>query len=252
MAESTPTASDSDWPSFSAWALDSQYDVATKASPDSEWIDSWIIFQIVAELLKHQDLLNTQLTPAGNYSVKLSDNAGVYKWSIKDSDGTDVFSVDSNGVVTMTGGIIGVPRILDPQEMGTPSANPAVLDELNNASAMKFIDGATRSIIVNHEIQDASTDIELVWCTSATSGNVRWQIDYRSTADGDAMNGAWTTVNATDAAGPYAYSQVTTVISLTSLTVGKTLMMKISRLGGNVLDTINQDMYLMLARMIPV
>ncbi len=252
MAELTPTAADAEYPSLTAWALDNAYDVGTRGSPNAEWWDSWAAFQTIAELLEHQDQLNTQLTPAGNYSVALADNAGVYSWAVKDSDGATVFKVDSNGVVTIAGGIIGVPRILDPQEMGTPSSNPAVLDELNNASAMKFIDAATRSIIINHEVQDASTDIELVWCTSATSGNVRFQLDYRTTSDGDAMNGAWTTTNATDAAGPYAYSQVTTVISLTGLTVGDTLMMKVGRLGGNVLDTIGQDMYLMLARMIPV
>lgn len=252
MSIKSPTIDTADFPDFVGFDADDQYDVGVKASPNPDYWDSFKDVQIESELLAHQAQLASELTPASSYYVKLPSNDGSHVWGVKDSDGIVVAKIDSNGVLTLLGGAVGVPTTYGPEAMGTPATDPAVLDELNEAAALNFADAATRSVIINGYVHDTSVDVELVWCTPAASGNAKWQVEYRTTADGDAMNGAWSTATETDAAGPYAYSQVTTAVTLSSLAVGETLMLKISRLGDDAADTLNDAAYLMLVRLVPV
>ena len=133
----------------------------------------------------------------------------------------------------------GAAQLFSPELMGTPAANPAVISELSNGVAiMTFVDASTTSVLLNAQVLAASTDVIIVWSATPTSGDVVWQAEYLETADNADMDAAFASATTTDAVSAVADGQVKTTISLTGLTVGNTLLLKISRLGGDGSDTL--------------
>lgn len=138
----------------------------------------------------------------------------------------------------------GGAQQFSPELMGTPATDAAILDELNEAAVMAFVDAGDRAIILNAEVLDADTDVVIFWCGSPTSGAARWSVEYRETDDDDAMDAAWETPEAvTSTVSGVSYGQVTATVSLSGLTVGNTLMLKISRLPGHAGDTLGATAY---------
>lgn len=136
----------------------------------------------------------------------------------------------------------GAAQLFAPELMGTPGSNPAVISELVNGMAiMTFVDAATTSILVNAQVLSTSTDVIIVWSATPTTGNVRWKVAWLDTDDDDDMAvipGPGNTVYATAAVSAVADGQVKTTLSMTGLTVGNTLLLKIDRLGADALDTL--------------
>lgn len=192
MASDTPSVAKADYPSFTGYAYDDQWDQGTKVAPNEDYVDAWWLSQVQSELLAHQQLLQA-----------------------------------------------GAAQLFSPELMGTPGADPAVISELSNGIAiMTFVNAATTSILLNAQVLAASTDIIIVWSATPTSGNVVWEAAYLETADDEDMDAAMATEETTDAVSAVADGQVKTTVSLTGLTVGNTLMLKISRLGGDGSDTL--------------
>ncbi len=134
----------------------------------------------------------------------------------------------------------GAAQLFSPELMGTPGSNPAVLSELatSGAAIMTFVDAATSSILINAQVLAAAMDVIIVWSATPTTGNVVWQASYLETADDGDMDVAMASEDATDAVSAVEDGQVKTTVSLTGLTIGNTLMLKISRLGGDGSDSL--------------
>lgn len=192
MATDTPSVAKADYPSFSGYPFDDQWDQGTKGSPNEDYVDAWLLSQMQSEILAHQQLLQA-----------------------------------------------GAAQLFSPELMGTPAANPAVISEMaSGPSIMTFVDAATRSVLINAQVLAATTDVIVVWYATPTTGNVVWRASYLQTADDASMIAALTDVDVTDAASAVANGQVKTTIPITGLTVGNSLLLKISRIGGNVSDTL--------------
>ena len=134
----------------------------------------------------------------------------------------------------------GAAQLFSPELMGTPAANPAVLSELGTSGAaiMTFVDAATSSILINAQVLAAAMDVIVVWSATPTTGNVVWQAAYLETANDADMDAAMATAQTVDAVSAVADGQVKTTVSLTGLTVGNTLLLKIARLGADGSDSL--------------
>ncbi len=134
----------------------------------------------------------------------------------------------------------GAAQLFSPELMGTPGANPAVLSEFatSGASIMTFVDAATSSILINAQVLAAAMDVIIVWSATPITGNVVWQAAYLETADDADMDVAMATEQTIDAVSGSADGQVKTTVSLTGLTIGNTLMLKVSRLGADGSDSL--------------
>lgn len=203
MSILSPSAGASDYPNFTGYDSDNRYDVGSKVSPEAEYFDAWLIFQIQCELLKFQSIL------------------------------------ESNRI-----------QFLTPEAIGTPKTDPAELDELQEAPVLKFVDAATKAIIFNTTLDaEGDVNVQLVWCSPATSGVCRWQVEYRVTDENDPMNAVWETPENVDSTvSAVAYGDVRANWSKSGLTAGGTLMMKISRLGAHGSDTLADTAYLALIK----
>ena len=133
----------------------------------------------------------------------------------------------------------GAAQLFSPELMGTPAANAAVLSEMASGPAiMTFIDAATSSVMVNAQVLAAAMDVIIVWYATPITGNAVWRASYLETADDADMTAALADVDVTDAASGVANGQVKTTVPITGLTVGNSLLLKISRIGGDGSDTL--------------
>src|SRR3989304_3486813 len=85
------------------------------------------------------DTTDVQVPANESYTLKLGDNAGATSWSLLDSDGVSVASIDSNGGVAFSGGSFLADDIS--LKFGNTAASPNVqmLWETADANANAFI-----------------------------------------------------------------------------------------------------------------
>ncbi len=133
----------------------------------------------------------------------------------------------------------GAAQLFSPELMGTPGSNPGVISEMaSGPSIMTFVDAATSSVLINAQVLAAATDVIIVWYATPTTGNVVWRASYLETADNADMTAALTDVDITDAVSAVANGQVKTTVPITGLTVGNSLLLKVSRIGADGSDTL--------------
>lgn len=196
---------------------------------------------------------------AANKRVLLEDG---YDWGIKDSDRVDIFNVAETGVITNakidvegTGNTIttvsevNLPVVLCDQTTGTLGWHTV---DANKPTATCSAGGTNTTMIRgvadfpdsdgDYSIQHAlwlpddltgTISAHFMWRTSATSGDVVWQLQTACTADNEVDDVAWNTAQTvTDTANGTANRLNTAMISsvtLTGCTAGGQFRFKVLR-----------------------
>ena len=130
----------------------------------------------------------------------------------------------------------------------TDDANDGTFIALNNTPGIQFADAATK---VAYFIFFPKSDLtihsmQFIWSTSATSGNLRWQIDIGEGGDSEATNvrttgGTAVSTAADGTANELSYTEILTAgtgVSLSSLRKVNLWGIKFTRLGAAAEDTL--------------
>jgi len=116
-------------------------------------------------------------------------------------DGTNYAEFDSSGRLTLHGNarVHNNLRII-PEMFKLPAANFPARDTIGMFSTLDYDDGTEESAYVDIVLpfrRETGTDVELTvyWLSDAAiAGDCVWGVEYRAIADGDAVDGATTTV----------------------------------------------------------
>ena len=136
-----------------------------------------------------------------------------------------------------------------PGPVNAPSVNSTL-------GTLTFEDGATRVVaglaqMPHAWLEGSAVEPHVHWIQPA-SGDVVWQLEYRvMPAIGAAFPSAWTTVTSTNSRSTYPGSgnwvQITRFpsIDMTGLEISAMILFRLSRLGGDALDTLAADVDLL-------
>lgn len=136
----------------------------------------------------------------------------------------------------------------------TAATNEGTATLLNNTACIQFADNATREayfVFVPHENIIISS-MKFIWSTPATTGNLRWQIDFGEGGDSDANNarttgGTAVSTAADGTANDLNYTDILFAgagVDLTNLKVGNIWGIKFTRLGADAADTLTNTVNL--------
>jgi len=167
-------------------------------------------------------------------------------------DGTNYSAFSSTGVLTMA----GTARVHNhlriwPSAVKIPAANAPASDVVGVFDVLDFDDGTEESayvdIVLPHRREDGTdVTVTVYWMSSAaTTGDCVWGIEYRAIADGDAVDGATTTVEqafTTDGtAGDLSFSIFTTKMLAANLDGKELVGLRLYRKAADDLDTLVGD-----------
>lgn len=143
-------------------------------------------------------------------------------------------------------------EFLRPQD--TDDANDGTFIVINNTPAIQFADAATRvayfSFIIPPDLSIIS--IVFIWSTPATSGNLRWQIDFGEGGDSDTTNvrttgGTAVSTAADGIANELSFTEVIGAgagVELSALRKEGLWGIKFTRSGADVADTLTNTVNL--------
>lgn len=143
-------------------------------------------------------------------------------------------------------------ELLSPKD--TDDANDGTFIAINNTPAIQFADAATKVAYFSFipRIDLAISSIQFIWSTPATSGNLRWQIDFGEGGNSDATNvrttgGTAVSTAADGTANDLKFTEILNAgagVSLDLLRKGNLWGIKFSRLGGDAADTLTNTVNL--------
>lgn len=134
--------------------------------------------------------------------------------------------------------------IFNPEEFTTPESNPATLDIKGVSPVLVFADAGVRNAHLNVRVPAANMTIEIIWSTTVTSGDCKWQIDYLQLGDSVVYDALATNASVTDVANATAKARKVATIALSGLTEGETLSLKLFRDPTDVADTLSADAFM--------
>lgn len=131
-----------------------------------------------------------------------------------------------------------------------PASGFATLDTRNSILVLDFDSSSTESavfmgIVPDGAVLTSGVSVRLHWAaTSATSGNVRWRVEFdRMTTDidGDSYDTATEATAATTGTSGVLTATSITCTTIDSMTAGDPFRVRVSRVGGDAADTMSGD-----------
>lgn len=128
-----------------------------------------------------------RVAASNNFTIVLSDNAGARKFSVKDSDSVEIFSVDSNGNIANSGTYSPTTLVLPQSAAPAPTAEGDIRWDTDDhrivvgdgATTKTFYPGLERATYKYKTADQSVTDTNLVTIT-ATSGNLQFAVAANS------------------------------------------------------------------------